>query len=156
MTEKIDGNTTVSMTMTQLAIVLGSIVGGMYLVLNLTTSSMKEDVSVMRQTVLQLQTADKESAVKLRDTELKLAESLSQLKVSIERLDGRVASFDNKLDGFNKSMEGLSARLNETQKLLAIRQTSLSDPKALDSFAAALRKTTNLDDTKIVVVPFAQ
>jgi hypothetical protein len=152
----IDSNTTVSLTMPQLVGGLVTLVvgGGSFLglIMHANMANFKDEMTLTRQAVQALQTSDKETSLKIRDTELKLVEAMGGLRLAIERLDGRFASFDGKLDGLGKSITELSARVTDLAKQPTYRPVNWGDTKSLQMFTDALKRE-GVETGKIVIVP---
>jgi hypothetical protein len=146
----IHSDTPVTFTMKQLlttiaaAIVLCGVV--LWTVLSFTIGGMRDDVSAIRGSMHYLQTADRDGAIRIRDTEGKLAEQIGGLRTQLVGLSG-------KLETVNISISALSERLNDVQKQVASRQASLNDPKTAFAFVETIKKA-GLEDSKIVFVPF--
>jgi septal ring factor EnvC (AmiA/AmiB activator) len=155
----IDGSTQVSFTMTQLltAVVTAMILlcGGLWTVLTLTTSGLRDDVSVIRQSTQGLQVADKDTAVRLREAELRLADQISGLRTEIASFVGRLESTNTNVANLNTNVASLSRRIEDFGKQLAARQAAFSDPKNISIFTDRLRDATaGAKDGTVVVVPF--
>lgn len=148
----LNSESTVTLTMPQLLTVLAAIVGGGWLLFSWTTSSLREDVGVIRQSIVALQGSDKEGAVRIREVDLKLVEQISGLRITIASLDSRFANFDSKIDGLNKNIDALAGRLGEMQKQAELQRASLSDPEKLKILAEMLKKFGAPND-RIVILP---
>lgn len=151
-----DLETQVIVTMkTILAAVAALIVGGgavLWTVLSFTVGGMRDDVKSIRDATQTLQVADKDSAIRIRETENRLIEKMGGLNLSIADLSG-------KLGATSTTMASLSGRIDEIQKSVAKRQRAVWDWDTDDSKAAAAifvanLKKAGLSDDKVVVVPF--
>ena len=132
----------------QLIVGIVFLLGGAWEILQMTTSSVREDVGIIRAAVQTLQTADKDGSRRVSDTELRPSNELGLLRTSIVSLDGKITAFDAKLDGLNKSILVLTSQIGDMQKQIASRQAAWSDPKAAEAFKASL-KNLGLDNQKI-------
>jgi septal ring factor EnvC (AmiA/AmiB activator) len=151
--DTIGGDTVVSVTMKQLLIATGVLLTGLTALAGFTFSGMKDDIGFMRKNYETLAASERESALKIRESENRLIDQLGQLRVSIERLDGRFAGLDGKIDGLNKSIDSLTIRLNDTQKQLATRQVSIYDPKVAEAFIRRISLSLKTPEDRIVIVP---
>src|SRR4051794_3800811 len=87
-------------------IVLGGAV--LWAVLAFTVGGIRDDVSAIRATNQSLQAADKEGAIRIRETENKLVEQMGSMRVSMADLSG-------KLGTVGVAMTGLSGRIDDLQ-----------------------------------------
>jgi len=146
----LNGQTTVTFTMGQLLASVLTLVltGGAVLwgVVSFTIGGVREDIGAIRQATQGLQVADKESAIRVRDTEGKLGDQLGAVRVEIAGLSG-------KLEATAAVMVQLNMRINEMQRLVTARQAALTDPRNAAQFASFLRSAAG-DDQKIVIVPY--
>lgn len=149
----IDGNTVVSLTMKQL---LGTVVaailllcGGLWAVLSITTGGLRDDVSSIRQSAQSLSAADKETAIRLRESENKLIEQIAGLRTDI-------ATFSVRIESVNSNIAGMNRRMDEMQRQIASRAAALNDPKAFDTFIMRVKDAAGAQagDNKLIVVPF--
>jgi hypothetical protein len=154
---ELDGSTKVTLTMTQLLWSVGgfltlvvTIVGTM---IGLTTSSVKEELAGVRQSMQGFSLSDKEGSRRLADAEIKLTGEMGLLRVAIVGLDGRIAPLVAKLESYDKSIVVLTSQMEDVRKQLAMRQAAFNDPKAIQVFSASL-KNLGFDDKNIVIVPF--
>lgn len=147
----IDGNTPVTLTMKQLLVTVGAGVGllcaGLWAVLTVTTGGLRDDVSVIRQAAQTLQVSDKETALRLRESENKLADQIAGLRTDLVAFSGR-------FDATNANVVALTRRMDDFQKQLASRQAALNDPSALSAFADKIKGFTASKDASVVIVPF--
>lgn len=146
----VDSETKIVLSMKQLLSAIAGLVllggGVLWTVLTFTVGGIRDDVSAIRASTQTLQVADKDGAVRVRETENRLADQISGLRVSIAELSG-------KLGIFSVSMNNLSGRVDDLQKQVVSRQSALRDPQATGRFIADLKKA-GLSDEKIVFVPF--
>ena len=149
----IDSSTKVTLTMTQLVIAIIVLLGGGWGIFTLTTSGVREDVSVIRQSVQSLQLADKDGTRRMGDTEIKLTGEIGLLRTAIVQLDGKLNPFVAKLDSFDRTLVEIGAQLADMRKQLVSRQAVWSDPKNVDAFSSSLQKAGFQRD-QIVIVPF--
>jgi hypothetical protein len=149
----IDSSTKVTLTMTQLVIAMIFLLGGGWGIFTLTTSGVREDVSVIRQSVQSLQLADKDGTRRMGDTEIKLTGEIGLLRTAIVQLDGKLNPFVAKLDSFDRTLVEIGAQLADMRKQLVSRQAVWSDPKNVDAFSSSLQKAGFQRD-QIVIVPF--
>lgn len=149
----IGSDTKVTLTMTQLLVGIVAILGGAWGILQATTSGVRDDVSVIRQSVQALQLADKDGTRRVGDTEIKLSNEIGLLRTSIASLDSKIPPVMSKMDSFDRSIYDLTAQITEMRRQLASRQAAFSDPKAIQTFSTSL-KNLGFDDQKIVIVPF--
>jgi hypothetical protein len=154
---EVDGSTKVTVTMTQLLCSVGgfltllvTVVGAM---ISVTTSSIKEELVNVRQSIQTTLASDKEGSRRLADAEIKLTGEIGLLRVAIVSLDGRIAPLTSRLDSYDKSIYNLMGQMDDVRKQLAARQAALNDPKAIQTFSASL-KSLGFDDKNIVIVPF--
>jgi ABC-type Na+ efflux pump permease subunit len=150
---EIDSSTKVTLTMTQLVIAIIFLLGGGWGIFTLTTSGVREDVSVIRQSVQSLQLADKDGTRRMGDTEIKLTGEIGLLRTAIVQLDGKLNPFVAKLDSFDRTLVEIGAQLADMRKQLVSRQAVWSDPKNVDAFSSSLQKAGFQRD-QIVIVPF--
>jgi septal ring factor EnvC (AmiA/AmiB activator) len=146
----IDGDTRITLTMTQLILAILALLGGAWGLLQWTTSGVREDVSAIRQSV---QASDKEGVRRAGEADVKLANEIGLLRTSIASLDGKIGTFATKLDVVDKSSTELATQMQDLRKQLAYRQAIWTDPKSLQAFATAL-KNSGIDEQRIVIVPF--
>jgi len=157
---RVDGDTTVALTIKQLvASVVTLIAGGaavLALVLTLTLSGVREDVSKIREAV---QTSERESASRANATEGKLGDQIALLRTDVALLVGKLDTTNKWLEMTNKSIDGLAAGLVQTQKQMAdfqkqvsARQVNLSDPALSKAIANSL-KDAGIDDPKVIILP---
>jgi hypothetical protein len=149
----IDSDTKVTLTVTQLFLGICVLLGGAWGILQLTTSGVRDDVSVIRQSVQALQLADKDGSRRVGETELKLVNEIGLLRTSIASLDGKISPLVSRLDFFDKSIYTLTGQLDDIKKQLATRQAAFNDPRSIQTFSASL-KNLGFDDQKIVIVPW--
>ena len=149
----IDSNTKVTLTMTQLLLALVVLLGGGWGIFTLTTSGVRDDVSVIRQSVQALQTADKDGIRRTGETEIKLATGIGLLRTTLVQLDGKLSPLVAKLDSFDRSLVEIGGQLADMRKQLISRQAVWSDPKNVDAFSSSLQKAGFQKD-QIVIVPF--
>lgn len=114
--EPIHSATPVSLTVMQLGVAVAFLLGGGWAIIQLTTSGVRDDLTAIRQSLLALQTSDKDGARRIGDTDLKLSLEISGLKSAISGLDSRIQVFSNKLDGYDKSVTSLTGQMAEFQK----------------------------------------
>jgi septal ring factor EnvC (AmiA/AmiB activator) len=150
---EISSETKVTMTMTQLVLAVFCLLGGGWGIFQLTTSGVRDDVSVIRQAVQALQLADKDGTRRVGDTELKLTSEIGLLRTAIVQLDGKLSPFVARLDTFDKTLSEIGGQLADMRKQLVSRQAVWSDPKNVDAFSYSLQKAGFQKD-QIVIVPF--
>jgi hypothetical protein len=149
----INSDTKVTLTMTQFILGICVLLGGAWGILQYTTSGVRDDVNVIRQAVPSLQTADKDGVRRVGETDLKLTNEIGLLRTSVVALDGRIATWSAKFDNADKSFTELSNQMGDLRKQLITRQQVWNDPKAVQSFANAL-KNSGIEEQKIIIVPF--
>lgn len=98
------------LTTKQILIAIAAMFAGAWTLLVATTSSLRDDVSTIRKSVQTLQVADKDGAVKVKDTELNLSKEIPALRIAIEKMDSRLV-----LVGDQLTLAGKSAGLLESQ-----------------------------------------
>jgi hypothetical protein len=149
----IDSSTKVTLTMMQLIIAIVFLLGGGWGIFTLTTSGVRDDVSVIRQSVQALQLADKDGTRRMGDTEIKLTSEIGLLRTALVQFDGKLNPLTAKLDSFDRTLVEIGAQLADMRKQLVSRQAVWSDPKNVDAFSSSLQKAGFQKD-QIVIVPF--
>lgn len=123
-TEPISSATPVSLTVTQLGIVLAVLMGGGWAIMQMTTVGLRDDVATIRQSLQSLQNSDKEGSRRLSDTDLKLSLEIGGLKSAIGTLDNRLVAFGGKLDGYDRNVALLAGQMSEFQREFFRRNSS--------------------------------
>lgn len=151
----IDSDTKVTLTMKQIMWGIVALVcsGGavLWAVLTFTIGGMRDDVKAIRAQTQTLQTADKDSAVRIREGENKLAEQIGALRTDIVGLSG-------KLDAVNSSVNTLSNQLQDVRKQVIAKYSSFDDPNFTTAFASRISdvlKQKGFDKSNIVIVPLS-
>ena len=136
---------------TVVAGIVGTAVTGML-------GTMKDDAAFTRQAVIALQAAERDTALKVRDTDVKLIEAVSQLRVTLDRLDTGLAASDTRMAGIDRHvaetanvLKDISGRLSDIAKVQA-RAINWSDPRVVAAFVSRLEKE-GADGSKIVIIP---
>ena len=149
----VDSSTRVTLTMAQLIVAIIFLLGGGWGIFTLTTSGVRDDVSVIRQSVQALQLVDKDGTRRIGDTEIKLTSEIGLLRTAIVQLDGKLSPFIVRLDSFDRTLVEIGGQLADMRKQLVSRQAVWSDPKNVDAFSSSLQKAGFQKD-QIVIVPF--
>ena len=109
-------DTPFQLTTKQISIAIAAMFAGAWALLVVTTSSLRDDVSTIRKSVQTLQVADKDGAVKVKDTELNLSKEISALRIAIEKMDSRLVLTGNQLGFVGKSVGLLESQIAGLRK----------------------------------------
>jgi hypothetical protein len=153
----INGQTVIAITMKQLLAAIAAIIilagGVLWTVLTFTLGGMREDLATIRGVTVNLQAADKDTAVRSRDSENKLATEIGGLRTEIVALNGRLETFNVRMQAVDGAVTKLAAQVQEMQKALYSKAASLTEPKNLETFVASLRRAGVDDASKVFIVP---
>jgi septal ring factor EnvC (AmiA/AmiB activator) len=146
----VDAETVVTLTLKQIltGIVALVVLAGavLWTVLSFTIGGARDDVRTIRDSIVALQTADRETLNRTRDVELKLTEQIAGMRTDF-------VNASNKLDNLGTSINALTGRIDNYQKDLAAAQISLNDPKRMAQLIDSL-KQAGIDEQKIIIIPF--
>lgn len=150
----LSGDTPVTITMGKLiagiALLGATIAGVLWGVLSFTIGGVRDDVSAIRQSVIALQTADKEGIARSNEINIRLTEQIQGLRVDFVKYAERFDVLSGRIDGMNKSIDIFTGRLEKFQNELNSAQASWNDPKRISTLVEALKKE-GLDQKVIIL-----
>ena len=142
----VDGETAVTLSMKQLLSGIAALIllsgGVLWAVLAFTIGGMRDDLRTIRDSIVVLQKADRDTVIRGRDLEVELIKQVAGLRMDIATLR---TDLDKAVGVLKVSVEGL-------HKDFTVMQASWNDPGRVKSLIEELGKA-GIDREKVIIVP---